>query len=116
MLLQLIDSSKPDFRVWVHTGVLANYLTSARALTKVEEVIAKAEKLRDTDSRFATLGIGLAEGELSADFDWLGRLKTDRTSMRPMGEPLNEAVKCEREPQKYKETLKALRERVHGVV
>ena len=116
MLLQIIDSSTPDFRVWTHIGVLANYLTSTHALRVVEEVIAKAARLRDSDPRFATLGIGLAEGELSAEFDGLGRLKTDRTSIRPLGEPLNEAVRCEREPEKYKETLRTLRERLHGVV
>jgi len=116
MLLEIIDSSSPDFRVWTHVGVLANYLTSPRALKVVEDVIAKAERLRDADPRFTTLGIGLAEGELSADFDWLGRLKTDRKSMRPLGEPLNEAVRCEREPEEYKETLRTLRERVHSMV
>ena len=47
--------------------LLRTYLTSRRALRMVEDVIAKAEGLREGDPRFATLGIGLAEGELLAD-------------------------------------------------
>src|SRR5262245_56518753 len=91
MLLQLVDLSMPDYRMFTHTGVVANYLTSPRALKAVEETITKVESLRNTDSRFATLGIGLAEGELFAEFDWLGRLKTERE--RPMGSSLMDAVR-----------------------
>ena len=112
LLLQLVDSSSPDYRMFTHTGVVANYLTTPRALKTVEDVIARAESLRDSDSRFATLGIGLAEGELIASFDWLGRLKTDRD--RPMGSSLTDAVRVEREPQKYREILQTLRESVYG--
>ena len=111
LLLKLVDSSSPDYRMFLHTGVVANYLTSPQSLRAVEEVIAKAEKFRGTDSRFATLGIGLAEGELAAEFDWLGRLRTER--WRPMGPALSEAVKSEREPQKYTEVLKMLRDRIY---
>ena len=78
MLLRLVDSSAPEYRMFTHTGVVANYLTSPRALRAVEGAITKAESLRESDPRFAALGIGLAEGELIAEFDWLGRLKTDR--------------------------------------
>jgi hypothetical protein len=109
MLLRLVDSSTPDYRVWTHVGVLANYLTSARALRKVEKVIASAEALRDTDPRFLTLGVGLAEGELIAEFDWLGRLKEGRTDLRPLGQPLNDAIESERKPGKYKQILEELR-------
>ena len=111
MLLRLVDSSEPDYRVFTHTGVVANYLTSSRALRAVEEAITKAECLRDSDLRFAKLGIGLAEGELFAEFDWLGRLKTDRE--RPMGSSLTDAVRVEREPQRYREVLRRLRESVY---
>jgi hypothetical protein len=112
MLLQLADSSGPDYRMFTHTGVVANYLTSRRALKAMEEAITRAESLRASDSRFATLGIGLAEGELFAEFDWLGRLKTDRE--RPIGTTLSDAVRVEREPQKYREILLTLRESVYG--
>jgi hypothetical protein len=88
------------------------YLTSPRALRAVGEAITKAESLRDSDSRFATLGIGLAEGELIAEFDWLGRLKTERE--RPMGASLSDATRVAREPQKYREILRTLRESVYG--
>jgi hypothetical protein len=114
ILLRLVDSSKPDARNFTHLGVVAHYLTSRRALAAVETIITQAEALRDTDSRFVTLGFGLAEGELLADFDWLGRLKTD--SITPLGGTANEAVWNAREPQKYRETLQILREKLHGHV
>jgi hypothetical protein len=70
LLLKIVDSSAPDYRMFTHTGVVANYLTSPSALQSVEKVVAQAEAFRDTDLRFATLGIGLAEGELIAEFDF----------------------------------------------
>jgi len=112
MLLQLVDSSTPDYRMFTHIGIVANYLTSRRTLKAVEDVIAGAERLRDSDSRFATLGIGLAEGELIAEFDWLGRLKTERE--RPMGSSLTDAVRVEREPLRYRKILQTLRESICG--
>jgi len=78
----------------------------------VEDVIAKAEGLREGDPRFATLGIGLAEGELLADFDWRGRPKAG--SDRPLGPSLIDAVRVEREPRKYREILQALHHTVCG--
>jgi len=112
MLLRLVDSSSPHYRMFTHTGVVANYLTSPVALKAVEEAIAKAESLRDSDTRFATLGIGLAEGELVAEFDWLGRLKTER--VRPMGASLSDATRVDREPQRYRQVLQTLGESVYG--
>ena len=111
VLLQLVDPSAPAARIFTNMGVVAYYLTSRRTVAVVEGVIAKAEALRDTDSQFATLGIGLAEGELVAEFDWLGRVKTDR--FMPLGGAVNDAVRHEREPQKYKVRLRELRERVY---
>ena len=64
----------------------------------VQGLITKAELLGDTDSRFATLGIGLADGWLIAEFDWLGRVKSE-----PLGVAVNDAVRPSREPLKYKE-------------
>jgi hypothetical protein len=95
--------------MFTHTGVVANYLTSLRALKAVEDVIARAESLRDSDPRFVNLGIGLAEGELVAACDWRGRL-----TARPMGSSLTEAVRVEKEPQKYREILRTLRENIYG--
>jgi hypothetical protein len=112
ILLHLVDSSEPDYRMFTHAGVVANYQTSPRALKSVEEVITKTESLRGSDSRFATLGIGLAEGELIAEFDWLGRIKTDR--YKPLGGSVGDAARVEREPQRYREILQTLRESVYG--
>lgn len=95
-------------------GVVAYFLTSPQALAAVESLITQAGALRDTDSRFATLSIGLAEGELLGEFDWLGRLK--KNSIVPLGAACNKAVRSAEEPQKCKETLRVLREKLHGVV
>jgi hypothetical protein len=108
ILWKLVDSSKPAARIFSHRGAIAHYLSSRRTVEAVESLIAKAEVLRETDSRFATLGIGLAEGVLIAEFDWLGRVKSDRFT--PLGDAVNDAARLVRGPQKYKERLRELKE------
>jgi hypothetical protein len=49
-LLQLMDCSAPDARVFTHIGVVACYLQSRRAIMAVEDVVRRAESLRDTDA------------------------------------------------------------------
>jgi hypothetical protein len=88
LLLQIVDSSNPSGRVFTHTGVVGYYQSSRRALARVEEVLSRVERLRDSDTRFNSLGIGLAHGDLIADFDWFGRLKR---GFKPMGEAANRA-------------------------
>ena len=112
LLLQLVDSSLPDYRMSTNAGVVANYLTSPRALQAVEQVIAGAERLRDQDPRFGRLGIGLAEGELHAEYDVQDRLVTERS--KPMGAALTAALRCERKPLKYQDMLRILQAKIHG--
>jgi hypothetical protein len=107
LLLQMIDSGSPEARFFTHTGVVSYYQTSLQALAAAENVIHQIETLRVTDSRFSTLGLGLAEGDVTADFDWLGRLKPSCRVL--VGRVAAEAVACEREPEKYKEKVQALR-------
>lgn len=107
LLVQLIDSSAPDARQFTHTGVVAYFLRSVRAITAIEEIISRAENLRDTDERFATLGIGLAHGQLLADFDWLGRV---RRCFSPLGDAANRASADLLGPQMYREVLTQLHE------
>jgi hypothetical protein len=104
ILWKLVDSCKPAARRFTHMGTIVYYLTSRRTIAVVEGLITKAELLRDTDSRFATLGIGLADGWLIAEFDWLGRVKSE-----PLGGAVNDAVRPAREPLKYKERLRELK-------
>jgi hypothetical protein len=110
MLLQLVDSSAPDHRMFTHESVIVNYLTSGQALKAIEDIITKAESLRDSDPRFASLGIGLAEGEWIAEFDLLGRLNAEH--MLPLGGSLADAVRAARVPQCYREVLQTLRENI----
>jgi hypothetical protein len=107
LLVRLVDSSDPDARQFTHIGVVAYFLRSARAITAVEDIILRAESLRDTDERFATLGIGLAHGCMIANFDWLGRLKSGSS---PLGEVANRAAAGVRKPQTYRETFNELHE------
>jgi len=110
MLLQLVDSSMPDHRTFTHESVIGNYLTSPQSLKAIEDTITKAENLRDSDSRFSTLGIGLAEGEWIVEFDLLGRLNPKH--MLPVGGSLSDAVRVGREPQCYQKLLQTLRKNV----
>jgi len=106
MLIYLVDFTKPDARMFTHTGVIAYYLSSKDSLKKVESVIDGAESLRDGDKRFSTLGIGLGEGEMIAEFDWKGRIKEKSPIL---GDVIGKAVKSASEPNKYREILLALR-------
>src|SRR5438128_2305474 len=90
-LLELVESSSPNCRTVSHLSIIAHYLSSKQALKAVGKVVTMAETLRNNDLRFKTLGIGLAEGELIAEFDWLGRVKTHRT--QPLGDSVNVAAR-----------------------
>ena len=72
-------------------------------------MISECERLRNVDTRFATLGIGLAEGDLVAEFSLFGTLKT-----KPIGGALKDAVTSEKKAHKYRRILQALRERTNG--
>ncbi|NBV21941.1 MAG: hypothetical protein EBS05_08480 [Proteobacteria bacterium] len=109
-LLRVVEPSSPDTRYVNYLGMAAYFLTSAQTFSVVERLISDLENLRDTDSQFATLRIGLAEGELIADFDEAGVLRTE--SMLPLGGAVNEAAWCGREPNKYKTILLTLREKI----
>ncbi len=94
MLLVLVDAFRPDYRSFTHTGVTAQFRTSRRKLIAVQKLVKAAEALRSNDARFAELKIGVAEGELIGEFDWLGRVKT--TGMGLMGDANVEAVRSEK--------------------
>ena len=104
-LIALMDSALPDQRRWLHTGVIGYFLTSSRSLAQVQKIIEQAERLRGTDSRFASLGIGLAEGPMVADFTWLGHLKEE---MAPLGTVANDASRSAQLSDAYKKTLQSL--------
>jgi hypothetical protein len=106
-LLQLIDSSAPDTRVCSPLGVVAYYLRSPRATASVENVISRAETLRDGDEAFSTIGIGLAHGPLIADFDADDRVNP---SLAPLGVVTNHASRGVYEAQTYRDILNELRE------
>ena len=104
-LVALMDSASPDGCRWLHTGVIGYFVTSRHSSTRVQRVIEQAEQLRTADSRFASLGIGLAEGPMVADFTWLGRLKPD---MFPLGTVANDASRSAQLPDAYQQPLRSL--------
>ncbi len=101
-LVKLVDSSAPDSRMFTHLGVMAYYLASRRSVAAVRKVVEQLEVLRDGDTRFASLGIGLAYGEMIADFDWRGRIKPN---FQPMGVVANRAAKNIKGEPSYREVL-----------
>jgi hypothetical protein len=54
----------------------------------VQKVIEAAERLRDSDDRFADLGVGSAKGSMIVELTWFGRLKRDKI---PLGHAGSEA-------------------------
>ena len=104
-LIALMDSASPDARQWIHTGVIGYFLTSSAALARVQQVIAQAEHLRGTDDRFASVGIGLAEGRMVADFNSPGSLNPE---MVPLGTVANDASRSANVSHAYQQPLKSL--------
>ena len=72
---QVHVAARPDFRNVVHTGVVGYFLTSRDALERVRRVVDSAGALRKEDKRFESLGIGLAEGLMIAEFTFWGQPK-----------------------------------------
>jgi hypothetical protein len=106
LLVSLMDFAEPDYLDAIFSGVTGYFVTSPRAMIRVEKAVRGAEKLRDTDERFSSLGIGLAEGEMLARFNWWGGVKQD--GMPPLGLVHTEAVRCSYDPNAYREKLQAL--------
>ncbi len=105
ILLRLVESSSPDAHLSTHLGVISFFLPSHRSLDSVLDLVSAAETLRDGDSRFPSLGIGVSRGPLIAEFDWRGRVKH---STIPSGETANRASAGVAGLQNYRETLNTL--------
>jgi hypothetical protein len=104
-LLKLIDLSEPDSRSFSYTTVVGYYLRSRFSIKRISLVIKAIENLCASDSRYETLGIGLACGEMIAEFDWLGRIKNN---FQPLGGVSAQALVAIRDPQIYKKVLDEL--------
>ena len=102
ILLRPVESSSPATHRATHLGVISFFLPSSRSLAAVFDLVSAAETLRDGDSRFASLGIGVSRGPLIAEFDWRGRV---RHSTMPLGETANRASAGVTGLQNYRETL-----------
>jgi class 3 adenylate cyclase len=86
-LVDLIDSASFDYRqLLVPRGVAGYFLASSGAAQRADRVVAAAEQLRQSATRFESLGIGISAGEMIADFTWPGRLRS-----APLGIVANEA-------------------------
>ena len=104
ILLTLVDSHRPDHRHFTHTGVLGCFRTSRKKLETVRVLLSEAERLRFGDSRFDSLKIGVAEGELIGEFDWRGRVR----SAMLFGGAIVEAVSSERSSTSHQEKLESI--------
>jgi hypothetical protein len=110
VLLNLVDSHRPDHRQFTHTGVVGYFRSSKKGLEVVRVLISEAERLRREDLRFDALNIGVAEGELIGEFDWLGRLK----SKSLIGGAIAEAVTAERSSMGCQSKLDLIRRSLYG--
>jgi len=107
-LIALADSTAPETRVFTNIGVVAFYLPSERGIAAARDLVSQAETLRDRNSQFTSLRIGVARGPLIADFDRRGAVKRDFT---PLGEAANRASAGVARKQNYREILEHLDER-----
>src|SRR5579859_455709 len=72
-LAELLFTCNADSWNFTRAGCVAYFSGSPRAMRELDRLVSKAEALRD--SRFPTLGIGLAHGQMTGQHNWLGRLK-----------------------------------------
>ena len=105
ILVRLLESSSPDTHHSTHLGVMGFFLPSRRSVAAVSDLISAVETLRDGDSRFASLGIGISRGPLIAEFDERDRVKS---STRPVGETANRASSGAVGAQNYRDILSTL--------
>jgi len=110
-LLKLGEAYSPDHLVMNRTGFLAHFRTTKANVRKAFSLVANAEKLRDTDKRFTELKIGVAEGKLVGEFDFLGNIKKDGIGL--LGDAIVRAVLQEQSPLAYKPQLSSLAETLH---
>ena len=110
VLLRLAESHNPDHWVSINTGIVSHFRTSKRNFLAVQKLVAEVESLKISDPRFSDLKIGVAEGELIGDFDWLGRLKTAGISL--LGDTINEAVRASSKASDYQAALHTISERI----
>jgi len=74
-LVELMDSAAPDYRQLLSPrGVAGYFLASSAAAQRADRVVAAAEQLRQSTTRFESLGIGISAGDMIADFTSFGRL------------------------------------------
>jgi class 3 adenylate cyclase len=106
-LVALIDSSSPDYRkLLTPRGIAAFFVASAAAAQRADELVAAAEQLRSSNSRFAGLGIGISSGDMVADFSWFGRVRS-----APLGAVANEASRlASSAPNAYFPSLTSIRD------
>ena len=88
-LRDLVEKSKPKFWEFLNPGtVLIYFLSNKRNKTKVSSFIESIDHLKIESSEFKDLEIGQSKGELIAEIDWFGNVKS-----APLGSAVNEAMK-----------------------
>jgi hypothetical protein len=114
ILARLGEAHSPDLLVMNRTGLLAHFFTSRASLKKVESLVTAAEALRSADSNFEDLKIGIGEGLLVGEFDWLGRVKSEGIGL--IGDAINAAVRQEDMPFSYRSTLSEIANQLHAQI
>src|SRR5215468_546740 len=86
-LVELMDSAAPDYRQLLSPrGVAGYFLASGAGAQRADRLVAAAEQLRQSATRFERLGIGISAGKMTADLTMFGRLRS-----APLGTVANEA-------------------------
>jgi class 3 adenylate cyclase len=106
-LVDLVDSASPDYRQLLSPrGVAGYFLASSTAVERADRIVATADHLRRSDTRFENLGIGISAGEMIADFTWFGHLRA-----APLGVVANEASRLvSSAPDAYLSSLTSIRD------
>jgi class 3 adenylate cyclase len=107
LLVDLMDSASPDYRQLLsRRGVAGYFVASSDAAERADRLVAAAEQLRQSATRFESLGIGISAGDMIADFTLFGRLRS-----APLGTVANEASRLVAStPDAYLPSLTSIRD------
>ncbi len=89
ILAQVIERGKPDYVEFLNPGTFYIYYKGTKQKRKkYDSLLAEMKGLIAGDDRFEDVRVGMANGKMIFEVDWLGRIKSP-----PIGGPGNDAMK-----------------------
>jgi hypothetical protein len=77
VLREAVEAADPDWWRFLNPGtIMVFFVANTKAARRVDALLAEVQRLAKTNNTLAALTLGRSEGELVAEFNWRGRLKS----------------------------------------